>query len=129
MTAPDEDRRRGLSEEKVLLLIANAMTAHTTAMEDRIIEAINKNLNEQVRKLDERVDAMHDVFEAHIAEAFPAGPLIGHKHDHEGRMRWAETKERLLIDLVRYCLLGAVGFVFIVLGLGLTEWVKKGISG
>ena len=122
------DRRSAMTEEKVLLLIANAMTANTAEMEARIIKAINDNVDEKVTALSKRVDDMHDVFEDHIQEAFPDGPLVGHKLDHEGRIKWAETKQKLGVDLLRYSLLGAVGFVFILLGLGALEYVKRAIA-
>jgi hypothetical protein len=122
------ERRTGLTEEKVLLMIANAMTANTAAMEERIIKAINDNIDEKVTALSKRVDDMHDVFEDHVQEAFPGGPLVAHKLDHEGRMRWAETKQKLGVDLIRYSMLGAVGFVFILLGLGALEYIKRAIQ-
>ena len=127
-TQPFTERRAGLTEEKVLLLIANSMTAHTAAMEERIITAINKNIDKKVKELDERVDAMHDVFTDHIQEAFPGGPLVAHKLDHEGRLKWQETKQKLGVDLLRYSMLGVVGFVFILLGLGTVEYIKKAIT-
>jgi hypothetical protein len=117
-----------MTEEKVLLLIANAMTANTAEMEARIIKAINDNIDETVTALSKRVDDMHDVFEDHVQEAFPGGPLVAHKLDHEGRMKWAETKQKLGVDLIRYSMLGAVGFVFILLGLGALEYIKRAIQ-
>jgi hypothetical protein len=122
------ERRAGLTEEKVLLLIANAMTANTAAMEERIIEAIDKKFDSRFNELDDRVSAIQDVFTDHVQEAFPDGPLVGHKLDHEGRIKWAETKEKLTVDALRYLMLGAVAFVFLLLGLGLMEYIKKGIA-
>jgi hypothetical protein len=122
------ERRAGMTEEKVLLMIANALTAHTASMEQRIIDAIDNKFDSRFNELDERVSAIQDVFTDHIQEAFPDGPLVGHKLDHEGRIKWAETKQKLGVDVLRYSLLGAVAFVFVLLGLGVTEWLKQNIT-
>lgn len=123
-----KERRSGLTEEKVLLMINNSVATNTAAMEDRIIAAINHNFDKRLAELDKRIDAVHDIFERHVDEAFPDGPLTGHKMDHEGRMKWAETKQKLTVDILRYVILGAVGLVFVLLGLGLMEYIKKGIQ-
>jgi hypothetical protein len=132
-STPDEsypltERRSGLTEEKVLLMIANALTAHTSAMEQRIIDAIDHKFDSRFSELDERISAIQDVFTDHVAEAFPDGPLVGHKLDHEGRIKWAETKHKLGVDLLRYAMLGAVGFVFLLIGLGMMEYIEQGIT-
>jgi hypothetical protein len=116
-----------LTEERVLLLIANAMTTHTAQMEAHIIAAIDEKFDSRFGELSESVEAMHDVFEKHIDEAFPDGPLLVHKLDHEGRNKWSEIKQRLGVDLIRYTLLGAVAFVFGLLGLGALQWIQRGI--
>jgi hypothetical protein len=121
------ERRAGLTEEKVLLLIANAMTTQTAAMEERIIEAINKNFDTRLAELDERIDAVHDVFEKHIGEAFPDGPLLGHRLDHEGRLKWARVKERIAEDLVIWSVRGVAGTVVVLIGLGVVSWFQKNI--
>jgi hypothetical protein len=125
---PPPERRAGLTEEKVLLMISNAMLTNTTAMEQRIIDAIDHKFDSRFNELDERVSAIQDVFTDHVQEAFPGGPLVAHKLDHEGRLRWQETKQKLGVDLLRYSLLGAVGCVFLLLGLGVMEYIKKGIT-
>jgi hypothetical protein len=122
------ERRAGLTEEKVLLMISNAMLTNTAAMEERIIKAIDDKFDSRFNELDERISAIQDVFTDHVQEAFPDGPLVGHKLDHEGRIKWAETKHKLGVDVLRYSLLGAVAFVFVLLGLGATEWLKQHIT-
>ena len=122
------ERRAGLTEERVLLLISNAMTVNTAAMEERIIKAIDDKFDSRFDELNERVSDMQDVFTDHVEQAFPGGPLVAHKLDHEGRLKWQETKQKLGVDLLRYSMLGAVGFVFILLGLGAVEWIKQGIT-
>jgi hypothetical protein len=126
-TPPSGDRRAGLTEEKVLLMIANALTAQTAAMEDRIIEAIDKKFDSRFNELDERVSAIHDVFTDHVAEAFPDGPLLGHKIDHEGRIKWAQTKEKIVEDLLIWSVRGVAGTVAVLLGLGVVSWFQKNI--
>ena len=122
------ERRSGMTEEKVLLMISNAMLTNTAAMEERIIKAIDDKFDSRFNELDERISAIQDVFTDHVQEAFPDGPLVGHKLDHEGRIKWAETKQKLGVDLLRYSLLGAVGFVFVLLGLGALEYIKRAIT-
>jgi hypothetical protein len=117
-----------MTEEKVLLMIANAMSTNTAAMEERIIKAIDAKFDSRFNELDERVSAIQDVFTDHVQEAFPGGPLVAHKLDHEGRLKWQETKQKLGVDLLRYSMLGAVGFVFILLGLGALEYIKRAIT-
>jgi hypothetical protein len=126
-TLPPE-RRAGLTEEKVLLMISNAMLTNTAAMEERIIKAMDDKFDSRFNELDERISAIQDVFTDHVQEAFPDGPLVGHKLDHEGRIKWAETKQKLGVDVLRYSLLGAVAFAFVLLGLGVTEWLKQTIT-
>jgi hypothetical protein len=124
---PQPDRRAGLTEEKVLLLISNAMTTNTAAMEERIIKAIDEKFDSRFNELSESVAAVHDVFEKHIDEAFPEGPLLGHKIDHEGRLKWQRTKERVAEDLVIWSVRGVVGTVVVLIGLGVVAWFQKNI--
>jgi hypothetical protein len=128
MSEQTPERRSGMTEEKVLLMIANAMSTNTAAMEERIIKAIDAKFDSRFNELDERVSAIQDVFTDHVQEAFPGGPLVAHKLDHEGRLKWQETKQKLGVDLLRYSMLGAVGFVFILLGLGALEYIKRAIT-
>lgn len=121
------ERRAGLTEEKVLLMISNAVSVQTAAMEERIIEAIDKKFDSRFSELDERVSAIQDVFTDHVQEAFPEGPLLGHKLDHEGRLKWARTKERIAEDLVIWSVRGAVGTVVLLIGLGVVSWFQKNI--
>jgi hypothetical protein len=122
-----EERRQGLTEEKVLLLINNSVATNTAAMEERIIKAIDEKFDSRFNELNERVSDIQNVFTDHVQEAFPEGPLLDHKLDHAGRLKWQRTKDRIMEDLVIWSVRGVVGTVVILLGLGVVSWFQKNI--
>jgi hypothetical protein len=132
-STPDEsypltERRSGLTEEKVLLLIANAVTTQAAQTEERLTKHIDGRMDEFMKHLDERVSAIQDVFTDHVAEAFPDGPLNEHKEDHEAKRRWRQLKQRIGEDLLLWVVKGLLTAIGLLGVLGFFEWIKAGIK-
>jgi hypothetical protein len=125
---PQVERRAGLTEEKVLLLIANAVTTQASQTEERLTKHIDAKMEVFMKHLDERVSAIQDVFTDHVAEAFPDGPLTEHKEDHEAKRRWRKLKERLGEDLLLWVVKGLLTAIGLIGVLGFFEWIKAGIK-
>jgi hypothetical protein len=116
---------RRLTREEVLLMISNAVTTQAAQTEERLGKHIDAKFEAAFKQMDERISAIQDVFTDHVNEAFPDGPLVGHKLDHEGRIKWSKTKEKLAEDMLAWIVKGAVGIVFLLVGLGALEWIKR----
>jgi hypothetical protein len=123
-----ERRANILTEEKVLLMIANAVTTQAAQTEDRLGKHIDARFEAAFKRMDERISAIQDVFTDHVQEAFPEGPLYGHRMDHEGRITWHKTKEKLVQDLLSWLVKGGVGIVFLLIGIGAMEWIKRELT-
>ena len=132
MTEPDQypltERRAGLTEEKVLLLIANAVSTQAAQTEERLTKHIDDRMEEFLKHLDDRVSAIQDVFTDHVAEAFPDGPLNEHKEDHEAKRRWKQLKQKLGEDLLLWVVKGLLTAVGLLGVLGFFEWIKAGLK-
>jgi hypothetical protein len=125
---PFQERRAGLTEEKVLLLIANAVSVQAAQTEERLTKHIDERMESMLKHLDDRVSAIQDVFTDHVAEAFPEGPLTDHKDDHEARKRWKLLKAKLGEDLLLWVIKGLLTAVGLIGVLGFFEWIKAGIK-
>jgi hypothetical protein len=125
---PFVERRSGLTEEKVLLLIANAVTTQASQTEERLTKHIDAKMEVFMQHLDDRVSAIQDVFTDHVAEAFPDGPLTEHREDHEAKRRWKKLKEKLGEDLLLWVIKGLLTAVGLIGVLGFFEWIKAGIK-
>jgi len=125
---PQVERRSGLTEEKVLLLIANAVSTQAAQTEERLTKHIDDKMEVFMRHLDERVSAIQDVFTDHVAEAFPEGPLNEHKEDHEAKRRWKQLKQKLGEDLLLWVVKGLLTAVGLLGVLGFFEWIKAGLK-
>jgi hypothetical protein len=125
---PFTERRAGLTEEKVLLLIANAVSTQAAQTEERLTRHIDNKMEVFLKHLDERVSAIQDVFTDHVEAAFPDAPLEDHKMDHEVRLKWKRLKEKLGEDLLLWVIKGLLTAIGLLVVLGFFEWIKAGIK-
>jgi hypothetical protein len=125
---PFVERRAGLTEEKVLLMISNAVTTQAAQTEERLTKHIDDRMEAFLKHLDDRVSAIQDVFTDHVQEAFPDGPLTDHKEDHEARRKWKQLKEKLGEDLLLWVIKGLLTAIGLIAVLGFFEWIKAGIK-
>ena len=117
--APDFDgaERRALTPDRVALMIEEALEERISKMESRMLA-----------HMDLKFGQFHKLFTDHVEEAFPPGPLLKHRMDHEGRIRAAATREKIRDDLWAWGIKGAVGLMLFLFAMGALEWIKREIS-
>lgn len=97
-----------------------------------IREAIDQRIGETEERLkdhmDEKINEIRKIFSDHVSDAFPAGPLVMHRAYHEKRIKSSEATERIKTDLFGWIIKGAIGVVFVLVGMGALEWLKREIS-
>lgn len=97
-----------------------------------IRDAVDKRIGEAEDRLkehmDEKINEIRKIFTSHVDEAFPDGPLVMHRRYHEGRIKSAETTEKIKTDLFGWAVKGVFGIVLLLIGMGALEWLKREMS-
>lgn len=121
MTPPDDFKvseysvadRRSVSMERVSLMIQES-AAETTAT--------------LMQHMDGKFEQIHKLFQDHVENTFPPGPLHRHKEHHQGLIDSAESMKKLRQDLMGWVVKGGIGIVFVLIGMGALEWLKRELS-
>lgn len=106
-----------LTQDRVALMIEEAVDKRLSTMESKLMAHIDSKFND-----------IHKVFTDHVEETFPPGPLHKHKAYHEGRIKSAEASEKIKFDLIGWGLKGSLMMVFMLVGWGALEWLKRELS-
>lgn len=97
-----------------------------------IRDAVDKRIGEAEDRLkehmDEKINEIRKIFASHVTDAFPEGPLVMHRRYHEGRIKSAETTEKIKTDLFGWAVKGVLGIVLLLVGMGALEWLKREMS-
>jgi hypothetical protein len=105
--------RRSVSLDKVSLMIEESAADTTSKL---------------MQHMDVKFGQIHKLFADHIDGAFPPGPLHKHKEHHQGLIESAESMKKLRQDLIGWTVKGGLGILFMLVGMGALEWIKRELT-
>jgi hypothetical protein len=112
----DDDRlieRRSVSMDRVSLMIEESAAETTSKL---------------MHHMDVKFGQIHKLFQDHVESTFPPGPLHKHKEHHQGLIDSAESMKKLRQDLIGWVVKGGLGILFMLIGMGALEWIKRELS-
>jgi hypothetical protein len=114
MVAEEMDSQLSNSASSIILHFDAKMGQLHKSIADMIDKAVEKSIDKAI--------------EAHVATAFPPGPLHKHKEHHQGLIDSAESMKKLRQDLLGWAVKGVFTVALLLIGMGALEWVKRELT-